>query len=218
MANEAFSDFTAASALAAGDLLAITDISDTTDSANGTTKKATASLVDAYLSSYETLFIGAGAMIPRTTNGAATGTVELATNDIMLDVFDFDTATEEGIGFWAQFGPGWDASTIKAKFYWTAASGSGTVKWDIGARSYADSDALDQAIGTEQGATDTLLTANDMHISPATSAITITGATVEEPIYFQVTRDVATDTLAVDARLIGVALQWKKSTHISSAW
>lgn len=218
MANQSFSDFTAASALATGDLIALTDVSDTTDSAQGTTKKATLSTLDGYLSSYEVAPIMAGAMIPRTTNGAAVGTVELATNDVMLDVYDFDTATEEGVGFWLAFNGAWDASTIKVKFLWTAASGSGTVKWDIAAQSYADSDALDQALGTEVGATDTLLTANDMHISPATGALTVADATAGEPVYFQITRDVATDTLGVDARLIGCLIQWKKSSLIQASW
>ena len=162
---------------------------------------------------YREGYINAGAMVPRTTNGATSSTTELATNDIMYDSMDFDTATEQGVGFWIRLPAEWDASTVKLKADWTAASGSGTVKWDFAARAYADSDALDQALGTEQGSTDTLITANDQHLSPATSALTIGGTPVAgEPIYFQVARDVATDTLGVDAQLIGVVLQYKEST------
>ena len=167
---------------------------------------------------YRTIWIGAGAMVPRTTNGAATGTAELATNDVMLDTMDFDTATEEGVGFWVNFGDQWNAGTVKVKFYWTAASGSGTAKWDIAGQSYADSDAIDQALGTEQGVTDTLLTANDMHITSATSALTIADATAGEPVYLQITRDVATDTLVVDAQLIGCMIQYQESSTEQSAW
>ena len=167
---------------------------------------------------YRTIWVGAAAMIPRTTNGAAAGTSELATNDIMLDSMDFDTTTEEGVGFWVNFGDQWDASTVKVKFYWTAASGSGTVKWDIAGQSYADSDAIDQALGTEQGVTDTLITANDMHISSATSALTIADATAGEPMYLQITRDVATDTLGVDAQLVGCMIQYQENSTEQSAW
>lgn len=163
------------------------------------------------------IWVSAGAMIPRTTNGAAPGTVELATNDVMYDSLDFDTATEEGAGFWVNFGYQWDASTVKLLAYWTAASGSGTAKFDFAAQSYADSDALDQALGTEQGTTDTLITANDMHISPATAALTIADATVGEPVYFQVARDVATDTLGVDAQLLGVLIQFTESATEATA-
>lgn len=167
---------------------------------------------------YRTLWVSASAMIPRTTNGAAAGTSELATNDIMLDTYDFDTATEEGVGFWVNFGDQWNAGTVKVKAYWTAASGTGTVKWDFAGQSYADSDVLDQALGTEQGVTDTLITANDMHISSATAALTIADATAGEPVYIQVARDVATDTLGVDAQLIGVMIQYQESSTEQFAW
>ena len=165
------------------------------------------------LGHYREIYINAGDMIPRTTNGATTGTQELPTNDIMVDTMDFVTATEQGVGFWVTLPAEWDAGTVKLIPHWTAASGSGTVKFDFAARAYADSDALDQALGTEQGSTDTLITALDEHIGPATSALTIGGTPVAgESIYFQVARDVATDTLGVDAQLIGVVLQYKEST------
>ena len=166
------------------------------------------------------MFVGAGAMIPRSTNGAASGTVELATNDIMLDVMDFDTSTEEGVGFWLGLPLEGNAGVIKVKCFWTAASGSGTVKWDIAARAYANDDAIDQALGTEQTASaDTFIAANDMHITAATPDLTIGGTAVAgEPIYFQIARDVAGDTLGVDARLIGCMIQYTESTTEPSAW
>lgn len=167
---------------------------------------------------YRYVWVGATAMEPRSTNGPSAGTVELATNDLMLPTFDFDTTTEEGVGFWVNLGDQYSTDPIKVKFYWTAASGSGTVKWDIAAQSYADDDAIDQALGTEQGVTDTLLLANDMHITSATAELTIADATAGEPVYFQITRDVATDTLGVDAKLIGCMIQYQESSTESSAW
>jgi len=47
----------------------------------------------------QTIWVPAAAMTARTTNGAASGTTELATNDVMLSSLDFDTTTEEGAGF-----------------------------------------------------------------------------------------------------------------------
>ena len=38
---------------------------------------------------YRTIWIGAGAMVARTTSGAASGTSESTTNKIMNDYFDF---------------------------------------------------------------------------------------------------------------------------------
>lgn len=166
-----------------------------------------------------TIYVGAGAMIPRTTNGAATATVELATNDVMFDSLDFDQTTEEGAGFWLTLPSTWDASTVTAKFHWTASTGSGTVKWDIAARSFADDDAMDQAMGTEQTASaDTLLATGDMHISGTTPALTVGGTpAANRPIYWQVTRDVAGDTLSGDARLLGVTIEYVESTTEPSA-
>lgn len=162
---------------------------------------------------YREVYVNAGAMIPRTTSGAASGTTELATNDIMLDTMDFDTAADEGVGFGVTLPAEWDASTVKFQPHWTAASGSGTVEFEFSARAYADSDAIDQAVGTAIASLDTLITANDMHLGPATAAVTIAGTPVAgEPIYVSVIRDVSTDTLGVDAQLIGVTLQYKEST------
>jgi hypothetical protein len=113
----------------------------------------------------------------------------------------------------------WGAGTLTAKFHWTAASGTGTVKWDIAARGYTDDDALDQALGTEQTASaDTLITAADLHVSGTTPAITVGGSAVAgRPVYFQVTRDVSGDDLTADARLLGVTLQYTESTTEASA-
>ncbi|WP_396275068.1 hypothetical protein [Hyphomonas sp.] len=99
--------------------------------------------------------------------------------------------------------------TITARFYWTASTGSGAVVWGCQGRAFGDDDALDQASGTAQTVTDTLLATNDMHVSGATSAITIAGTpAANKPILLQIYRDAdaAGDTLAADARLLGVEI------------
>jgi hypothetical protein len=170
---------------------------------------------------YREIWIGAGAMTPRTTNGAATATVELATNDVMLDVLDFDTTTEEGASFLFAFPAEWDLGTVKAKVHWTAASGSGGVAWGLRARANADDDAMDSAYGTEQVVTDTLITANDLHVTAASSALTVgnTPAAGDLTIW-EITREVAngSDTIAVDARLIGVQIQYLESSTAPASW
>lgn len=156
--------------------------------------------------SSNTKWVGAGELIPRVTNGAGIDGEELATNDINLDYLAFDSATSEG----AQVSFAWPGAytTFTAQFHWTAASGSGTVTWTAAARCYADDDALDQAQGTAQSVTDTLLAANDAHKSSATSAVTPGGTVAAGNLCVaQFTRDIA-DTLAVDARLIGVLLSF----------
>lgn len=160
----------------------------------------------------------ASSLIPKVTAGAEAVSVEMATNDIQVDYFDFDPATDEGVGFWVDLGDLWDASGgIKMKIHWTAASGSGDVVWTAACRRYSDSSALDAAVSTAANVTDTLITADDEHLS---SAITLNTTGTGALVYFEVTRDAdnGSDTLAVDARLIGVTIQVVESSTEPSAW
>jgi len=150
------------------------------------------------------IWVPASAMIPRVTNGAGVNSSETTTNDINYDSLDFDATTSEGAQFWVVMPNNWTPGTVTFKPYWTADSGSGTFISSVAARDFANDDALDTAVGTPQTSTDTLITAGDMHIGPASSAITIAGTPANgDAICFQVTRDVS-DTLNADARLIGI--------------
>jgi hypothetical protein len=160
-------------------------------------------------SNRHTIWVPAGAMIPRTTNGAASGSVELTTSgDIMLKTLDYDTATEEGAQFTIAMPKSWNLGTVIAQFFWTAASGSGTAAFGLRGVAMSNDDPIDTTeMGTGQISTDTLILANDLHVSPETASITIGGTpAVDDLVWFEVYRDVATDTLGVDARLIGVKI------------
>lgn len=164
------------------------------------------------------VFWPAGAAIPRTTAGAAPGTVELVTNDVMLDTYDFDTGSDEAVQF-SGYLEHWNASTIKVKPVWTAASGSGTVSWSASARALANDDALDQAFGTAASSTDTLITANDEHVGPATAAITVAGTPANgQRLQVQILRDTSEDTLGVDACLIGIWIEYTEAAIEEAAW
>jgi hypothetical protein len=162
----------------------------------------------------QTVWVPAGAMVARTTNGAASGTTESTTNDVMNKTLDFDTTTSEGAQFTVAFPKGWNEGTVTFVPYWTAASGSGTVIWTLAGVALSDDDAIDTAFGTSQSSTDTLLTALDIHVGPESSAITIAGTPAAgDIVYFQVTRDTS-DTLGVDAKLIGIKLIYTIDTVI----
>lgn len=156
------------------------------------------------------VWIGAGEIIPRSTNGAGISSSETATHKRNYDTLDFDAgATEEGGDVLVVLPDNYSGGTVTVTFYWTANSGSGTVIWKCSARSFENGTTLDTATGTTQSSTDTLITAGSMHISPATSAITIAGSpAARTPIGFTITRDSATDTLATDARLIGIEIDY----------
>jgi hypothetical protein len=167
------------------------------------------------------IWIGAGCMTPRTTNGAAAATIETASNNRMLDVLDFDGTTEEGAGFCFALPQSYNEGTMKAKFYWLSAdTAAGGVAWGIRGGAVSNDDVLDAAYGTEQVVTDTALTAGDLMITSATSALTLGGTpAVGDLLMFEITREVANggDTSTSDARLIGVQLQYTNDT-INTAW
>lgn len=149
-----------------------------------------------------TLPVLASAMFARTTNGAAAGLTELATNDVMLASRDFDQTTSEGVQFYLPMPKSWDEGTLTFQHGWTAASGAGTVTFATACTAFSNDDAMDTAFSGAQSVTDTLLTANDMHITPVSSALTVAGSPAESDFLIcQVTRDIA-DTLNADAKLI----------------
>lgn len=157
------------------------------------------------------VWIPASAWIPRTTTGAGIDSREQSTNKINTDELLFDAGTDEFAQAMIVMPSNWNAGTVTAKFHWTASTGSGDVVWGLQGRAYANDDALDQAMGTAQTATDTLTATNDVDISPATSAITLGGTAASgNPVIFQVYRDAdaAGDTLGADARLLGVEISY----------
>ena len=157
----------------------------------------------------ETIWIPARAMVARTTNGAASGTVETATSLVMRKSFDFDTTTQEFVQFDVRFPKSWDEGTVTFAPIWTAASGTGGVVFGLAGVALSDDDPLNTAFGTAQTSTDTLIATADVHVGPTSAAITIAGAPVAgDWVVFQINRTVADagDTLGADANLLGVVL------------
>jgi hypothetical protein len=157
------------------------------------------------------IWVGAAEFVPRTTNGPGIGSYETTTNLVNYDTLEFDASTAEFAQVLRTLPNNWTAGTITVTFYWSAGSSSGDVVWRAAARALADDDALDTARGTAQSVTDTLLAVGDMHISSATSAITVAGSpTSGTPIVLEVSRDAAngSDTFGADARLIGVRVTY----------
>lgn len=157
------------------------------------------------------LFIPAGAMIPTSTNGAASGLTEHATNDVMMQTLDFDQTTEEHAQFSIVMPKRYDLGTFTFEAEWTIVGGAGNVVWGLQALAVGNDDAWDQAFGTEVTVTDSLIGAGDIHLSPTSGAVTPAGTPADgDRIIFQISRVAAdgSDTLNIDALLTGVRLHW----------
>jgi hypothetical protein len=159
----------------------------------------------------QTAWIPASGMTPATTNGAAPGTAETTTNKVMVKTLDFDASTEEFAQFMVRMPKGWNEGTVILQPVWTHAATTTNfgVAFGFEAVAFANDDALDTAWGTEIVVTDTGGTTDDVYIAPESSAVTVAGSpSTSELVAFRVTRVVgnAGDTLAVDAKLIGVSL------------
>ena len=160
-----------------------------------------------------TIWLPAGAMIPSETSGAESKSEELATNDVMVSYLAFDAATKEYAQFTVQMPKSWNGGSVVAQFLWkhSATATNFGVVWGIQAVSFANDDAMDEAFGAAQEVADTGGTTADLYITTEASAMTPAGSlTSEALVVFRVYRDPtnASDTLAVDAHLIGVKIHY----------
>lgn len=161
------------------------------------------------------VWIPAPAIWPSTTSGCAAITKnEYVTNDVDVQTLNFDKDSDEFAQTQLAMPHDWDAGTVKFSFYWTCNGGGAaeTVSWNGQGRSYANSDALDQAWGTTQAVVDTWLADDDAHISAQTAACTLAGGpAASELVMLRFWRDVSGDDLATDAQLIGVMMEYTRN-------
>jgi len=163
---------------------------------------------DTAIAGKNSIWIPAGAMVPRTTNGAATGLAESTTNKVMSNTLDFDQSTIEYAQFQIAMPKSWNESTLTAEFIWTCGV-TGNVIWGLQGVCISDDDLLDAAFGTAVEVTDAVTATTDVMRSAESSAMTMAGTPAENDLgVFQVYRKASDggDTAAGDAKLLGVRL------------
>lgn len=164
------------------------------------------------------IYVPAAAIRPSSSGGcAALALVATASNQPDISSLDFDASTAEYAQFWVRMPKSWDLGTVTAAFIWSHASTTTNfgVRWGIQAVAISDGDTMAAAYGTAQEVTDTGGTTNTLYMSAATSAITIAGTPASQDLVaFRVYRDPANagDTMAVDARLMGVNVYFTTTT------
>jgi hypothetical protein len=158
----------------------------------------------------QTIWIPASAMIPRTTNGPASGTLEMATNKNMVKTLDFDATTAEYAQFDIAMPKSWDCGDLFFKAFWSHAATTTNfgVVFTLEGLGMGDTDLLDAAFVSPQSVTDTGGATNWLYISPESSTAVNSGSFPGDLTAFRISRNPADagDTLAVDARLHGVQI------------
>lgn len=166
----------------------------------------------ALLQGKHAVWMPAGAMAPRRTNGCgAFETVEIAAAQPNVQCLPFDATTAEFAQFSIQMPTSWDEGTIEAVFVWShpATTTNFGVAWRIAGVAVGDNEDIGVAFGTAVTVTDAGGTTNRKYTTAVSAPFTVAGSPQPgDTVFFEVSRNPAdaADTMAVDARLIGVYL------------
>jgi hypothetical protein len=196
----------------AGELAAFSD-------ATGTKIDGSGKTISTVGTGKQSIWIDAGGMIRQTTNPPSTLTdAELATNDIMQSYLGFDTTTAENAQFRFAAPKGMnEAAGVTFKVFWSHGSTVTNfgVAWQLQGLGLSNDDAMDAAPATGIVVTDTGGTTDDLYITDESVPVTIAGVAEGDLCYFRISRQPANaaDTLAVDARLIGVLVLYQTNTN-----
>jgi len=157
----------------------------------------------------QTIWVPVAAMRPTSSNGCDPITdVETTSGRPDMQVLDFAVSADKFAQFQVAFPKSWNEGTITFQVYWcSTATDTDPVNWTLQGVSVPDNSTIDVAYGTaidvddpNQGA------AEEMLVSPVSSALTIAGAAVDTITFFRIGRDISEGNAAEDARLIGVKI------------
>lgn len=159
----------------------------------------------------QSIWVPAGSM-EKAVAAAGPSLSQFSAGALTLSYQAYDPAGIEDLHFTVGMPKSWDLGNITCKFYWfhPATTTNFTVAWTLYGKSYGDNEALDGA--SYAGGTivnDTGGTTSNMYISPESTAFTPAGApAAQDHVHFIARRlaNDASDTLAVDAFLVGVEL------------
>jgi hypothetical protein len=155
------------------------------------------------------IYIDAGAMLTG-ISGASPSSISVSNSGIAYDCFNFDASTSGYAQFKLKL-PDYNLGNLKARFDWTTSGASGAVVWGIQGVAIGDGDSLSTAWGSPQEIADSFVTGTGVHVTSSTPEITLAGSPqANDLLFFRVYRDTfdAGDTLAVNASLLGLKLQY----------
>lgn len=161
---------------------------------------------------YSNIYVDAAAMYPGSASTATAATYQPTYGDGIYDVFDFDSVVSESVQFKFVMPQTWDRSTVNAKIYWTTTSPSASsVVWGLSAGGIADSSSLGRVVlGVVTSGSDISQGSGYLNIGPTLTGLVVTASAESKMVLWRVNRvpiDIR-DTLAADARLLGVWIQY----------
>ena len=213
-------DLAAAAVNVANDSIAIIDA----DASSATKKESIADLATAFAGSgitatsgalsndvigKQSIWVPAAAMYPTNTGGcAAIALTETTAGRPDMYTLDFDASSDENAQFSIAFPSYWNEGVINFQVYWTTtATDTDSVDWELAAVSVVDSGTMDVAFGTAVSVTDNVISAaEDLYVSAVSGDVTVASAAANALTYFNIERDAGSDTMAEDAKLIGIKL------------
>lgn len=160
----------------------------------------------------QTIWIPAGALRSRSTNGPEAISTQLGTNGTIVSGLAFDPATVEFAQIQIRMPKGWNEGTITYTPVWTANSTSTlAVVWGMRTKAIANDVTIDSAWGGGVLVTDNnTATAYQAHIAPESGAVAVSAVSELSLVVFEIYRDAANaaDTLAADAILMGFTINY----------
>jgi hypothetical protein len=195
-----------------------------TDTERAVTPAGVKAAIAAGGSAVDELYIDAGAMTPAITGGASLAVVEDATNHLTRNVMSFQGSTANTsaeINF--QLPSNWDHGPLKFKPVWAPAAGASVgdnVRFSLAGLAVSDGEALDQALGSAVTVDDAVIAAGDVHIGPASAAMTLANTPAAgDYLRLVLTRiyNYGSPAMSVAAQLLGVKIQYGITGNVS-AW
>lgn len=172
----------------------------------------------------DVLYVDAGAMTPTITGGAIPGAVEDTTNHLTRNIMSFQGVTANtSAEINLRLPDNWDHGTIKFKPIWcpaTGASAGDKVRFSLAGLAVSDGEALDQALGSAVTVDDTVIAVGDVHIGPASAALTFANTPAAgDYLRLVLTRiyNYGSPAMTVAAQLLGLEVQYGITGNIT-AW
>ena len=157
----------------------------------------------------QTMWVPAVSMYPETTAGAELTQTELTAHNPEIKSMDYDPTTMEFAQFAVSFPKNWDEGVVTFQvFFSPSATDTGTCSCNLAGVSIANDVDIDASFGTAVASTPLAGsgTQDDLMVSAESANVTITNAAADTTTFFQLIRDVGTDTNTGDMRVLGIKI------------